>query len=107
MMIRTIFAAAIAVTSFAMAGCYSAPIMPPSGLLFSNVNAPVQASGDIGARKGEATCAAFLGIVAWGDCSLQAAAQAGGITTVKHSDYAYTNVIVGIYQSYTTVAYGD
>ena len=61
----------------------------------------------MGSRRGEASCTAILGIIAWGDCSLKAAADAGGITTVQHTDYSFSNVIVGIYQSYTTVAYGE
>jgi hypothetical protein len=41
-----------------------------------------------------------------GDGGVKAAAANGGITQVKRVDYEYYNLI-GIYQRYKTVAYGD
>jgi TRL-like protein family len=107
MTIRTTLAAACTASFLALSGCYSAPIMPPVGLVFSSVHAPVQPAGEIGSLTGRASCHAILGVAAWGNCSLKAAATAAGITTVKHSDYTFRNIVLGAYQSYTTVVYGD
>ena len=98
--------AAVAAVSFA-AGCYSTPVMPPPGIIYSGFEAPLNASGgESGNRKGIASCSAVLGLYAWGDCSTAAAASAGGITEVKRLDYRYLNAIF-IYQRLTTVVYGD
>jgi hypothetical protein len=102
-------AAVIALVALTLAGCYSAPIMPPTGILFSNVDAPgsLAITGqDLGSRKGEASCRSILGLIAWGDCSAKAAADDGGISNLKQLDYTYLNVIV-VYQRLTTIAYGD
>lgn len=91
------------------AGCYSAPIMPPTGVIFTNIHAPQSLSiggQDLGARRGKASCKALLGIVAWGDCSAKAAADAGNITQIKQLDYEFFNFLI-FWQSLTTVAYGD
>ena len=81
--------------------------MPPGGFLYQNTDALVgPTAGDMGSRRGEASATSFLGLFAWGDASAKAAASNGGIQTLKHVDYNFTNII-GIYQSFTTVAYGD
>ena len=48
----------------------------------------------------------MLGIVAWGDGSMHAAAENGGITTIRSADYEFFSAF-GIYTTYTTVVYGD
>ncbi len=92
-----------------VSGCYSTPIMPPAGLLYSNIEAPASlsiAGQNLGTRRGEASCVSVLGLIAWGDCSAKAAADAGSIAELKHLDYSYTNVLL-VWQSLTTVAYGN
>lgn len=110
MSLHKFFAVLVASSSIAfLAGCYSTPIMPPTGVIFSNIEAPESlsiAGQDLGTRRGAASCKALLGIAAWGDCSVKAAADDGGITRVKQLDYKFMNVLF-VWQTLTTVAYGD
>ncbi len=88
-------------------GCIGAPVVPPLGLLYTNMDAPIfGGAGDVGSRRGEASVTAILGLFSWGDGSVKAAAANGGISDVKRVDYHFTNVI-GIYQHYTTVVHGN
>ena len=70
MSIRTVLAGATAASSLALlVGCYSTPVMPPTGLLWTGVRAPQSLSvggQDMGTRRGEASSHAILGLVAWG-----------------------------------------
>jgi len=60
----------------------------------------------IGLKKGESSSMCILGLVAVGDASTHEAAKNGGVTTIQTADYSYTNVL-GIYQEYRTIVYGD
>jgi hypothetical protein len=46
-----------------------------------------------------------FGLVAWGDCSIETAAKAGGITQIRHIDYQSKNVLG--YQEFTTIVKGE
>ena len=86
-----------------------APVVPPMGLIYNNVKAPIDINVDktsFGTKRGEASVVAILGLFSGGDGSIQAAAKDGGITTVNHVDYEFTSVL-GVYQRYATVVYGD
>jgi hypothetical protein len=101
--------AAIAAIALLSTGCYVAPVVPPSGLLLTSVEAPLSTHVDgkpIGTRTGEASVTTILGIVSFGDASLEAAIRDGGIQEPRHADYRYLNVL-GLYQQFTTIAYGD
>lgn len=91
------------------AGCYSAPVMPPSGLIYSNVEAPVSPAvmgRPVGEKRGASSAVSYFGLVAVGDASVEAAAREGGITQPRHIDYEFVNVLL-IYQKFTTVVYGE
>jgi len=95
----------------ATVGCafYQAPVVPPGGLLFANTKAPMDVDTDkteTGTKIGEASTLSILSLFTFGDCSINAAAQNGNLKTVNHVDYSYTNVL-GVYQNFTTIAYGD
>ena len=93
--------------SLSFIGCITAPVVPPLGIVYSDVNAPLSTQGgQAGTKRGTADVKSILGVVSWGDGSVRAAAKQGGITEVKLVDYEYKNVL-GVYQRYTTVAYGD
>ena len=99
----------IAALSAASVGCYSAPVMPPSGLVYSKVEAPVSPAvmgREVGALKGEASAKSLFGLVAWGDASVEAAIRDGGITSPRHIDYKFFNVAL-VYQEFTTIVYGE
>ena len=87
-------------------GCIAAPVVPPLGVVYSDVDAPISLKGQFGSRTGRAHVVSLLGLVSTGDGSVRAAARNGNIRDVKHVDYEFYNVL-GLYQRYTTVAYGD
>ena len=87
-------------------GCVAAPVVPPTGLVYTDIDAPMSIKGEARGRRGTASTASILGLFAWGDGSVRTAAAKGGISDVKLVDYEFFNVL-GIYQRYTTVVYGD
>jgi hypothetical protein len=88
-------------------GCVAAPVVPPIGLIYSNVDAPITLGpSDTAGRRGEASVKAWFGLVSTGDGSVKAAADNGGITDVKRVDYEFKNVLF-FYQRYTTVVHGN
>lgn len=92
-------------------GCvyYSAPVMPPPGLLFSSVQAPIDTdvqSNAIGPRSGESSTIGVLGLLAFGDASIATAVQNGNLTRVDHVDYEFLNVLF-VFQQFTIRAYGE
>jgi hypothetical protein len=110
MSIRKLIAAVATLMTIAfVSGCYSAPVMPPTGVIYSNIDAPTSLSiggQDLGTRRGEASCVSLLGLFAWGDCSAKAAADDGAINELKQLDYNFFNFLF-VWQSLTTIAYGD
>lgn len=92
-----------------VAGCIRAPVVPPTALVYTDFQAPLDVSVQdtpTGGRKGRASVVSILGLVSYGDASIEAAAQEGGIRLIEHADYEYFNVL-GIYQRYTTVVRGE
>lgn len=89
-----------------LVGCVGAPVVPPLGLVYTDIDAPLNLRGEMGSRRGESSVTAYLGLVSLGDASVKSAAAAGGISNVKHVDYDFYNVL-GVYQRFTTVVYGD
>lgn len=90
-----------------LCGCVSAPFTPPLGLL-STTKAPLSTDGNwkVGLKSGSASSQSVLGLYAWGDCSITAAAREGGLKRVDFVDYKYDNII-GIWQRVTVIAYGE
>ena len=94
---------AIGVTLFSGCATYY-----PAGALYTEVSSPVSvASGELSYTKvGTAMAQSILGLIATGDASIQAAANAGGIKKVKYVEYSVKNIL-GIIGEYTTTVYGD
>ncbi len=92
-----------------LAGCYTAPVVPPVGGIYSDYSAPLTAdfNGQDAQpdKTGQASSASVLGLFAWGDCSVHTAAEQGGLYSVSYCDYHYKNVL-GIYQKFTVIAHG-
>jgi hypothetical protein len=95
-------------------------VIPPQGLLYSNVKAPLTAGEtSFGPKRGRATShqiglpplpfpglAMGLDLFGWGDSSKQSAAANGGLARVEHMDYEL-QVYLFVYRRFTTEAYGN
>ena len=88
-----------------LAGCAS-PF--PTGVLYTELKLPVNVTGNGGKvpKVGTAECKSVLGLVATGDCSVEAAMKQGGITKIHHVDWDAKNVL-GIIGEYKVVVYGE
>ena len=110
-MTRVLCLALVAVLLVGAVGCglYSAPVVPPTGWAYSKIKAPLDAdygNTSLGSKTGVAEMQNILGLISTGDCSIQAAAAQGKLTTIHHADYEYFNVL-GVIQKFTVIVYGD
>jgi hypothetical protein len=91
----------------ACAGIY-APVVPPVGMTYNETAFPVDIEfgpNDIGPTKGMSKSESILGLVAWGDASVQSAAQKAGIKQIDHIDSQFFNVF-GVYTKYEIIVWG-
>lgn len=86
----------------------------PVGGIYSSTSAPsaldrVEVSGAnrLGSKTGSACSTGILGLVAWGDASIDAAKKAGAITSVDSVEYQSTAVLGAAYVSVCTVVHGS
>jgi hypothetical protein len=86
----------------------------PVGGIYSGTKAPsslarVETSGDnkTAPKMGSACSSGILGLVAWGDASIDAAKKAGGITSVHSIEYEATAVLGAVYVEACTVVHGS
>jgi hypothetical protein len=80
---------------------------PALGLVYTNAVSPGFATTNtISSKTGKATCRSILGIVADGNCSIDAAKKNGDISKVSVVDYEVENIL-GVYATLTTVVYGQ
>ena len=108
MKIRMIALALLGLAGSASGCMVSAPVIPPYALI-QNYRAPLDIDNDqtqLGTKQGTASSQCVLGVASWGDASTHAAAQQGGLTTIRSADYEFYTVF-GIYSKYTTVVHGD
>ena len=89
----------VALTAAYLTGCAYTSIKSP---LDRDVN-----NTDLGSKIGKSNSYSVMHLVAWGDSSTATAADNGGITTIKHLDLEYYNLLFGLYSRVTTIAYGD
>lgn len=90
------------------AGFVSSPVVPPLGTFFNSTTFPVDIEfepTDIGSKSGSTKSCSVLGLVAWGDSSVETAAKNGGIKQIDHVDARFFNVL-GIYSEYEVTAFG-
>jgi|GEM_PF-198780 len=84
-----------------------------AGYIYTDVKDPAQHlsvavdTSACGTRVGTSNANAFLGLVAFGDASLDAAMKAGGITKVHHVDHEVQLVLGGLWASATTIVHGE
>lgn len=99
---KKIFAAAFAALLFT--GCVKAPLI---GGIYTDIKDGMAVTGNAGSSKiGTAEAKGYVGLVALGDASIQAAAREAGITRIHHVDYEAKSY-VGVYTIYTIIVYGD
>ena len=81
---------------------------PISAALVTVTESGTDATGLEGgwSKVGRATCRNILGLVAYGDASIDEAAREAGIKTIHHVDAESTRIWF-FYSQYTTVVYGE
>ena len=87
---------AFAFAAMMLAGCVKSPLV---GGIYTDVKDGLAVTGKAGAKG-------YVGVVALGDESIQAAAREAGITRIHHVDYQAKSY-VGVYTIYTIIVYGD
>lgn len=107
---KALFALAVCST-FLLSGCisYVAPVMPPQGLFFTSISAPLDTDAEAtdvsNMSSGSASTLCVLKLFAFGDASVATAAREGNLATVEHLDYSYLNVLF-FFENFTVTAYG-
>lgn len=101
----------IVILCAALSGCAGvfAPVVPPTGMLFTQISAPIDTDMEettLGSKQGKASTACVLGLVAFGDGSVYTAARDGNISRIDHVDYSFLNVLY-LFSMYTTIVYGE
>ena len=85
-----------------LAGCAS---YWPMGLLYTEGKMGAQADNGVVDRTGRACMQSYLGLVAFGDASIEAAKAAGGIKEIVNINYEVKNIL-GVYGEYCLVVKG-
>ncbi len=97
------FVAAVALF-FSSCAAVKSPLI---GVWYTDVKAPVTATSNSNSTKvGSAEATSFLGIVATGDASIEAASKSAGITKIHHVDEHSTSVL-GLFAKYKVYVYGE
>lgn len=85
----------------------------PVGVIYNATNMPhqmdrMESTGPsrTGDKVGQACATGVLGLVAWGDASLDAAKKAAGIAEVHSVEFKPTAVFLGAYYQACTVVHG-
>lgn len=90
-----------------LAGCAAYAVSPVTGFLYTDVRGPGSPTSNVNSPKvGEAKAESFLGLIAIGDASIEAAMKDGGITKIHHVDYESKNIL-GVYATFTVIVYGE
>ena len=106
MTIKTTLTAACCIgAALLISGCAS---QTPRGLIVTDNTLPLQVGDNSvsSLKKGMARSTSIMGLVATGDCSIEAACKNGGITKISHVDRKVKSTL-GIYGEYTTIVYGE
>lgn len=102
----TISLIALSATALVLQSCVGGFSTRPVGMIYADVADPVAATSSTGARSGQATSTSYLGLVATGDSSIEAAKRNGGISSVSSVDVKRSNIL-GIITKYTTTVKGN
>jgi len=103
---KVMLLAAVLLLGTVLTGC-AMVVSPVNGMLYTQLQGPMGATSNAGSTKvGTAMCESYLGLVAMGDSSIEAAMKNGGITKVHHVDFDAMNIL-GIYAKFTVKVYGE
>lgn len=108
--------------TFFLGGCYAgmnAPVIPPQGMLYSNVSAPLTTNfsetptGAAITKTAKRNTRYFYvpftyGLLSfgWDEAAVQKIAKEGGITDIAYAEYSALNIL-GIYAEFTITVYGN
>ena len=104
----------VAVACALLVGCVQVPFRPPVGVVYTDVKAPLTTkfkSTPVCSEKGESSAEMIMCCIyptlsfSWGDCDVDKAAYAGGLSKVEYADYEYMSVLSCYYKT-TVTAYG-
>lgn len=79
------------------------------GCTYANVTYPLDTdlyNTELGDKTGESSSYSVLGLVAWGDSGMKAAAEAGSIKTLLHADQNTLAILGFLFTRQTTIVYG-
>jgi hypothetical protein len=105
---KTVLLMIVALFSLSLIASCASVMAPTHGSIYTGVKAGQAATSADGkaVKMGTSKCTNVLGIAAWGDCSIDAAAKNGNISQIHHVDYDAFSVL-GVYARFTTMVYGD
>ena len=98
-----------------MVTLHRAPFLPPNGVIYTNVKAPLSTNyknTPVSGKRGEASSfyladPFFTGLsFAWKNCDIQTAAENGNIGKVHYADYTAMKFL-GIVGKTTVTVYGE
>lgn len=96
----------IIILLMATAGCAS-PRAASVGVIYTDNQSGLSAtSSPAGTRVGEACLQSILGLVSWGDASIEAARRNGGVSTITSVDEKSTSILGFVYGKFCTVVRG-
>lgn len=94
-----------------VAGCSYGITPVPDGFIFSSVKYPSYYPGvtndACGSKTGSASATGFVGVIATGDASVEAAAANGNITKIKSCSHKTTKILGGLYWHFETIVTGE
>lgn len=106
MKLKSIAAVTLAVSATFLGGCATVS-SPVGGLLYTQVQGPITVGNSVQTGKTGQTCAhSILGLLGFGDASIDSAKRVGGITKVASVDHSSTSIL-GVYGEYCTVVRGE
>jgi hypothetical protein len=110
---QALMSVAIVSLALSVGGCYAGIASAGTGvpgLLYANTVTPEVGtsvtSNPAGKKVGQATCQTYLGLIASGDCSVEAAAAQGKITRI-HSVARKVENVLGLFAKVTIIVTGE
>jgi len=115
--IRRLVALGAIAAAMSAVGCYRAPVKPPPGFIYADIQAPLSflfadtKMGSEAAKASESHNSYFALIhpglsLAFDSSAVERIARDGGISEVSSADYSYFNVL-GVYSTFTVNVRGN